>query len=108
MAASATASYLASHPNPATILAGHPGAALIQQSLMHGYTVGFWWTAGIFAVRAVKCGTLLRRGPLRAPQAPAAAPRTSGCANGTTARSVQRSLIRTPFRGRDAVEPASR
>jgi EmrB/QacA subfamily drug resistance transporter len=70
--ASATASYLASHLNPATILAGHPRAALVQQSLVHGYVVGFWWTAGIFAAGAVVCGTLLRHGPLRPPQAPAA------------------------------------
>jgi EmrB/QacA subfamily drug resistance transporter len=72
MVASATASYLASHLNPATILAGHPSAALVQQSLVHGYVVGFWWTAGIFTAGAVVCGTLLRRGPLRPPQAPAA------------------------------------
>jgi hypothetical protein len=74
MVASATASYLSSHLNPGTILAGHAGAALVQQSLVHGYVVGFWWTAGIFAAGAVVCGTLLRRGPLRPRQAPAAAP----------------------------------
>ena len=79
MVASATASYLASHLNPGTILAGHPSAALVQQSLVHGYVVGFWWTAGIFAAGAVVCGTLLRRGPLRPPQAPAATrPRNQG------------------------------
>ena len=39
MVASATASYLASHLNPG-ILAGHAGAALVQQSLVHGYVVG--------------------------------------------------------------------
>ena len=71
LVASATASYLASHLNPGTILAGHPGAALIRQSLVHGYTVGFWWTAGIFAAGAVVSGTLLRQGPLRPRQAPA-------------------------------------
>jgi EmrB/QacA subfamily drug resistance transporter len=70
--ASATAGYLASHLNRGSILAGHASAALVQQSLVHGYTVGFWWTAGIFAVGAVVCGTLLRRGPLRSRQAPAA------------------------------------
>jgi len=78
MVASATASYLASHLNPGTILAGRPSAALVQQSLVHGYTVGFWWTAGIFAAGAVVCETLLRRGPLRPrqePAAPAAEPR---------------------------------
>src|SRR5260370_28639955 len=62
MVASATASYMASHLNPGTILAGRPSAALAQQSLVHGYTVGFWWTAGIFAAGAVVCATLLRRG----------------------------------------------
>ena len=76
--ASATASYLASHLHPGTILAGHPSAALVQQSLVHGYVVGFWWTAGIFAAGAVVCGTLLRRGPLRPPQAPPAAPAEPG------------------------------
>jgi EmrB/QacA subfamily drug resistance transporter len=62
--ASATASYLTSHLNPATIVARHPSPALVQQSLVHGYIVGFWWTAGIFALGAVACGTLLRSGPL--------------------------------------------
>jgi hypothetical protein len=73
--ASATANYLASHLNPGTIVGGHPSAALVQQSLVHGYTVGFWWTAGIFAAGAVLCGTLLRRGPLypRQPRAVTAA-----------------------------------
>jgi hypothetical protein len=37
--ASATASYLASHLNQGTS-AGHPGPALAQQSLVHGYVVG--------------------------------------------------------------------
>ena len=70
--ASATASYLASHLNRGTILTGRARMALVQQSLVHGYVVGFWWTAGIFAVGAIVCGTLLRRGPLRPRQAPAA------------------------------------
>ena len=83
MVASATASYLTSHLSPATILARQPSPALVQQSLVHGYTVGFWWTAGIFALGAVVCGTLLRPGPLYPPQArtltsvPAAEPATS-------------------------------
>jgi len=72
MVASATASYLASHLSPATITAGHPSGALVQQSLVHGYVVGFWWTAGIFALGAVVCGTLLRRGPLYPRRAAAA------------------------------------
>ena len=60
--ASATASYLVSHLNPETTFAGHPSAALVQQSLVHGYVVGFWRTAGIFAAGAVVCGTLMQRG----------------------------------------------
>jgi EmrB/QacA subfamily drug resistance transporter len=71
MAASATAGYLASHQNPGTIHAGHPGAAVVQQALVHGYVAGFWWTAGIFAVGAAVCGSVLRRGPLRPREAPA-------------------------------------
>jgi EmrB/QacA subfamily drug resistance transporter len=85
MVASATASYLTSHLNPATIAGRRPSPALVQQSLVHRYTVGFWWAAGIFALGAVACGTLLRPGPLYPRQAstpasvreaePAAAPR---------------------------------
>jgi EmrB/QacA subfamily drug resistance transporter len=73
LVASATASYLASRLNPRTFVAGHPSPALVQQSLVHGYIVGFWWTAAIFAAGAVVCGTLLRRGPLYPPQARGAA-----------------------------------
>ena len=72
LVASATAGYLTSHLNPRTAVGGSPSAALVQQSLVHGYAVGFWWTAGIFAAGAVVCGTLLRRGPLYPRQAPAA------------------------------------
>ncbi|WP_300605400.1 MFS transporter [Trebonia sp.] len=72
LVASATASFLASHLNPRTIVAGHPSPALVQQSLVHGYIVGFWWTAAIFALGAVVCGTLLKRGPLYPRQARAA------------------------------------
>jgi hypothetical protein len=63
MVASAAAGYVSSHLTAAA--AGHASAALVRQSLVHGYAVGFWWTAGIFAVGAVVCGTLLRPGPLR-------------------------------------------
>jgi EmrB/QacA subfamily drug resistance transporter len=51
-------------------LGGSIGTALLntivvsQQSPVHGYVVGFWWTAGIFATGAVVCGALLRRGRL--------------------------------------------
>ncbi len=64
--------YLQTTLNRGSILAGHASVALVQQSLVHGYVVGFWWTAGIFAAGAVVWGTLLRRGPLRPWQAPAA------------------------------------
>jgi EmrB/QacA subfamily drug resistance transporter len=80
MVASATAGYLTSHLNPATIVAGHPSPALVQQSLVHGYSVGFWWTAGIFALGAVVCGTLLRPGPLFPRQATEASVRAADLA----------------------------
>ena len=90
MVASATASYLASHLHPGTILAGHASAALVQQSLVHGYVVGFWWTAGIFAAGAVVCGTLLRRGPLAAAGTRRHGRGTKGRALRTTVRSARR------------------
>jgi EmrB/QacA subfamily drug resistance transporter len=68
IAASATTSYLTGH------LQGRPDPALVQLSLIHGYTTAFWWVAGIFAVGAVVCGSLMRRGPLRAPTPAAQAP----------------------------------
>jgi len=61
IAASATTSYLASH------LRGRPSPQLVQLAAIHGYTTVFWWCAGIFAVGAVICGALLRRGPLTRP-----------------------------------------
>jgi hypothetical protein len=33
-------------------------------ALAHGYDIGFWWIAGIFAGGAVLAGVLFRRGPL--------------------------------------------
>ena len=72
--ASAVASYLTSHLNPATVVHGRPSPSLIGASLIHGYTTGFWVAAAIFAAGAVICGTLFRTGPLRAPQTAAAAP----------------------------------
>jgi hypothetical protein len=69
--AGATTSYLSARLNPAASAAGHPGRALVQQSLVHGYTTGFWWTAGIFGAGAVACGMLLRREPLYPRQAAA-------------------------------------
>ena len=53
----------------------HPGPASAGQSLIHGYTAGFWVAAAIFAAGAVICGALFRSGPLRAnTPAPTAAP----------------------------------
>jgi EmrB/QacA subfamily drug resistance transporter len=76
--AGAVARYVASHLSPATLVHGHPTPSLIGESLIHGYTTGFWIAAAIFAAGAVICGTMFRAGPLRTPgsavtaQAPAA------------------------------------
>ena len=51
-------------------------------ALVHGYDTAFWWTAGIFAVGAIICGTLLRRGPLYAKDTPA--PRLAGARSAET------------------------
>jgi EmrB/QacA subfamily drug resistance transporter len=61
IAATASASYLTSHAH------GHPTPQLVQLAALHSYATVFWWCAGIFAVGAVICGTLLRRGPLPLP-----------------------------------------
>jgi EmrB/QacA subfamily drug resistance transporter len=61
IAASAATSYLAAH------LRGRPAPLLIHLALIHSYTTVFWWCAAIFAVGAVVCGALLRRGPLTRP-----------------------------------------
>jgi hypothetical protein len=71
--ASSVAGYLASHLTPATLVHGHPAPSLAGQALVHGYTTGFWWVAGIFAAGALICCTLLRRGPLSAPASASAA-----------------------------------
>ena len=74
IAASATASYIASH----SAFHGQPtkaAVALVQdQGMIHGYTTVFWWCMGIFIAGAVIVGALLRRGPLNpaAGDAPAA------------------------------------
>ena len=41
------------------------GAApeVLRQAAVEGYTTAFWWAAGIFALGALVCGTLLRSGP---------------------------------------------
>ncbi|HEV2450599.1 MAG TPA: MFS transporter [Streptosporangiaceae bacterium] len=83
LAASATASYLASHLSPATLVAGRPSPALVTASLVHGYTHAFWWSAGIFAAGAIVCGTLLRRGPLTRSGAPGQPATAAGEARGS-------------------------
>jgi EmrB/QacA subfamily drug resistance transporter len=78
--ASTVAGYLASHLSPATLVHGRPAPPLVEQALVHGYTTGFWWAAGIFAAGALICGTLLRRGTLSppAPDPASAAPVAAG------------------------------
>ncbi len=82
IAASATASYIASHihSGPARSVAAGAARQLQAAALVHGYTTVFWWCAAIFAGGTVICGSLMRRGPLApaghgpAPQPAAAAP----------------------------------
>jgi EmrB/QacA subfamily drug resistance transporter len=50
LAASATATYLASRTST---------AGVIVRATVHGYTTAFWWSAAIFAVGALLCGVLL-------------------------------------------------
>nr|WP_245599405.1 MFS transporter [Nakamurella lactea] len=69
VAAAATTGYLTAHLNGGAAPGGRPDTGLVQESLVRGYTVGFWWTAGIFAVGAVVCFGLLRSGPLQNPVA---------------------------------------
>ncbi len=69
LAASAVADRLAE-------AATRPDAALAAQAAVHGYTVAFWWAAGIFAVGAVICSALLTSRSVAAAheQAPAGEP----------------------------------
>ena len=63
IAASATASYLASN------LHGRPAPDLFQLATVHGYTTVFWWCFGIFLGGAIVCGgVLLRPGKLPVPE----------------------------------------
>jgi EmrB/QacA subfamily drug resistance transporter len=64
IAASAAASYIATHVSPATVVHGRPSPGLLGLGLVHGYTTAFWWSAAIFACGAVVAGVLMRRGPL--------------------------------------------
>jgi hypothetical protein len=75
IATSAAAAYLASHLTKAIAVSPAARQALAATAAVHGYTAGFWWTAGFFAGGAVVCGALFRRGPLsrQAQSAPAGA-----------------------------------
>ena len=64
IAASAAASYIATHVSPAAVVHGRPSPGLLGLGLVHGYTTAFWWSAAIFACGAVVAGVLMRRGPL--------------------------------------------
>jgi EmrB/QacA subfamily drug resistance transporter len=35
---------------------------VLREAAVHGYTTAFWWAAGIFAIGALVCGSLLRPG----------------------------------------------
>jgi hypothetical protein len=54
-----------------------PAPEVLRQAAVEGYTTAFWWAAGIFAVGALVCGSLLRAGmrptPAHAAAEPAAA-----------------------------------
>jgi predicted ATPase len=39
-----------------------PAPDVLRQASVHGYTTAFWCAAGIFAVGALVCGSLLRPG----------------------------------------------
>jgi MFS family permease len=38
-----------------------PDAAAVAHAAVHGYTTAFWWAAGIYAVGAVVCASLLTK-----------------------------------------------
>jgi MFS family permease len=61
IAVSATTAYLSSHRG---------GGDLVARGIVHGYTVAFWWSAGIFAFGALVCGLLLPGRPQPAPAEP--------------------------------------
>jgi EmrB/QacA subfamily drug resistance transporter len=53
MAASAASDFVGTHG---------PAPAVLHQAAVEGYTTGFWWAAGVFALGALVCGSLLRSG----------------------------------------------
>jgi MFS family permease len=58
IAATATINWLESK------VQGQPSPEQLILASIDGYTTVFWWSTAIFAVGAVVCGLLLRRGPL--------------------------------------------
>ena len=75
IATSAAATFVASHLSPAAAASPTARAAVRASAAVHGYTTAFWWTAAIFAVGAVVCWAVLRRGPLASETpAPASVP----------------------------------
>jgi hypothetical protein len=44
-----------------------PSPHQLAQASLYGYTVAFWWMAGIVAAGAVICGALMRWGPAARP-----------------------------------------
>jgi predicted MFS family arabinose efflux permease len=42
-----------------------PSPSVLAQAAVHGYTVAFWWSAGLFLAGALICGLLLREGAPR-------------------------------------------
>ncbi len=85
--ASAVAHYLVSHLSPATLIHGHPSAAVAGIALIHGYTTGFWVAAAFFGAGAVICGTLFRSGPFLAAGSAVAAEAAPASARPATAGS---------------------
>jgi len=65
LAASAATDFLTDHG---------PAPEVLRQAAVEGYTTAFWWAAGIFALGALVCGTLLRPGMRPAPAHGAAEP----------------------------------
>ena len=61
IAVSATTAYVSSHRGAGDVVA---------RGTVHGYTVAFWWSAGIFAFGALVCGYLLPGRPQPAPAEP--------------------------------------
>jgi predicted MFS family arabinose efflux permease len=55
-------STLASSAVASSMAGQRPSSEVLAQAAVHGYTTAFFWSAAIFAVGAVVCGSLLRPG----------------------------------------------